>query len=185
MDRKITRMWKFRFRKRVPPESTATDVSEVSIIFLQKRVERFTTEQLSLAMKRGWRRDHHPVTFFATTVGDDEGAIIKVNGMFITMQHFDHRLDTSAFGDQELPKRATHGAHSSITYGCPGGIPVGEIRDRFYGFLGLLCAELLSENVPGLLFVEEQVLVRNHPLVVQELRSGKSVNPARFAATHF
>jgi hypothetical protein len=52
-----------------------------------------------------------------------------------------------------------------------------------YGFLGLLCAELLSENVLGLLFTKEHVLVRNSTSLVQELRSGNSVNPARPAAT--
>jgi hypothetical protein len=133
-------------------------------------------------MERGWRREHDPVEFFATTLGDGEGAVIKFNGMFITMQHFDHRLDTSALGDQELPKWAIYGAHSSLTYACPGGIPVGETRDQFYCFLGLLCAELLSENVLGLLFTEERALIRNHPLLVQELRSGNSVNPIRLAA---
>jgi hypothetical protein len=143
---KIATMWKFWSRKPVSPTSEGSDVSGVSIIFLQRRLERFTTEQLSLAMKNGWRRDHDPVTFFATTLGDGEGAVIKFNGMLITMQYFDHRLPASLLGDQELPRWAIHQAYSSITYGCPGGIPVGEIRDQFYGFLGLLCAELLNEN---------------------------------------
>jgi hypothetical protein len=147
-------------------------------------VERFTTEKLSLAMKSAWRRDHDPVTFFATALGDGEGAVVKFNGMFITVQHFDHRLEASLLGDQELPRWAVHHAYSSITYACPGGIPVGEIRDQFYGFLGLLCAELIDENTPGLFFTEEQVLIRSQPSIVQELRSGNSVNPARLAATY-
>jgi hypothetical protein len=134
-------------------------------------------------MKHGWRREHDPVTFFATSLDDGEGAVIKLNGMFITMQHFDHRMDTSVLLDQTLPIWAAHGGYSSITDACLGGIPVGETRDQFYGFLGLLCAELLSENVLGLLFTEEQVLVRNSTSLVQELRSGNSVNPARLAAT--
>jgi hypothetical protein len=129
-------MWKFVFRKRVPPNPAASHVSGVSIIFLQKRLERFTTEQLSLAMKRGWRREHDPVEFFATTLGDGEGAVIKFNGMFITMQHFDHRLDTSALGDQELPKWALYGAHSSLTYACPGVFPSERLEISFIAFLG-------------------------------------------------
>jgi hypothetical protein len=36
----------------------------------------------------------------------------------------------------------------------------------------------------GLFFMEEQVLLRNQPSLVQELRSGNNINPARLAATH-
>jgi hypothetical protein len=180
---RMTGMWKFKSLERVLRKQSSSDVSGVTIIFLEKRLEKFTTEQLSLAMKRGWRREHNSVTFFATSLGDGEGAVIKFDAMFITMQHVDHRLDSSVLGDQNLPIWAAHGAYSSITYACPGGIPVGETRDQFYGFLGLLCAELLSENVIGLLFTEEHVLVRNSAALLQELRSGNSVNPARLAAT--
>jgi hypothetical protein len=176
-------MWKFESLKRTLRKPPKTDVSGVTIIFLQKRLERFTTEQLLLAMRRGWRREHDPTTFFATSLGDGEGAVIKFNAMFITMQHFDHRLDSSVFGDQDLPVWAAHGAYSTVTYACPGGIPVGETRDQFYAFLGLLCAELLSDNIPALFFKEEQVLLRNSAALHQELRSGNSVNPFRLAAT--
>jgi hypothetical protein len=176
-------MWNLWSRKPVPLPSEASDVSGVSIIFLQRRFESFTTERLSLAMKSGWRRDHDPVTFFATAFDDGEGAVVEFNGMFITVQHFDRRLGVSLLGGQEIPPWAVHQAHSSITYACPGGIPVGEVRERFYGLLGLLCAELIDENSSGLFFTEEQVLIRSHSSVVQELRSGKSINPARLATT--
>jgi hypothetical protein len=161
-----------------------SEVSGVSIIFLQKRFEVFTTEKLTQAMKNGWRRDPDPVTFFATSLGNGEGAIIKLGEMFITMQFFDRRLDASALGDQELPQWALHQAHSSITYACPGGIPAGEIRDKFYGLLGLLCAEMIDGNVPGLFFTEEQVLLRNQPALVQELRSGNNIDPTRLAVIY-
>lgn len=175
-------MWKFESLKRILRKPSANDFSGVSILLLQKNIERFTTEQLSLAMKHGWRRELAPVTFFATSLGDGEGAVIKFNGMFITMQHFDHRIDSSQLGEQTLPPWATHGAYSSITYACPGGIPVGETRDQFYAFLGLLCAELLSKNIAAILFTEEHVLIRNSAALLQELRSGNSLNPLRLAA---
>lgn len=177
-------MWKFWSRKPDSSKSAERAVSGVSIIFLQERFESFTTERLSQAMKKGWRRDLDPVKFFATSVSDGEGAVIKLNEMFITMQFFDRRLDTSALGGQELPQWASHRAHSSITYACPGGIPVGEIRDQFYSLLGLLCAELIDENIVGLLFTEEQVLIRSQSALVQELRSGSSINPTLLAATY-
>jgi hypothetical protein len=101
------------------------------------------------------------VTFFATTLSDGEGAVIKLNGMFITMQHFDCRLDSSLSGHQHLPTWVTRAAYSSISYACPGGIPVGDTREQFYGFPGLFCAELLTDNVTGLFFTEEHVLVPN------------------------
>jgi|GEM_PF-5218319 len=176
-------MSKFQAFKRMPRKPPVGDVSGVSILLLQKRLERFTTEQLSLAMKQGWRREHDPVTFFATALSDGEGAVIKLNDLFITMQHFDHRLDSSLLGDQHLPIWATHAAYSSIAYACPGGIPVGDTRDKFYGFLGLFCAELMTDNVTGLFFMEEHVLVPNTVMLLRELRLGNNINPARLAAT--
>jgi hypothetical protein len=176
-------MWKFETFKRVPPKPSGGDVAGVSIVLLQKRLERFTTGRLSVAMKQGWRREHDPVTFFATTLSDGEGAVIKLNGMFLTMQHFDRRLDSSLLGHQHLPTWATHAAYSSISYACAGGIPVGDTRDQFYGFLGLFCAELLTDNVTGLFFTEEHVLVPNTGALLRELRSGNNINPARLTAT--
>jgi hypothetical protein len=169
-------MWKLGSLKSLFSKPPASNVSGVTILLLQKRLESFSTEQLTLAMKRGWRREHDPVTFFATSL-DGEGAVIKFNAMFITMQHFDRRIDGRQPGDQSLPGWANHAAYSSLTYACPGGIPLGEIRDTFYGFLGLFCAELLRENVSALLFTEEHVLLRNSPMLKGKLQSGNKVNP--------
>ena len=175
-------MWKLWSRKPSSAKSAESEVGGVSIVLLQKRYESFTTKRLTQAMMDGWRRNPDPVTFFATSVADGEGAVLKLNGMFITMLFFDHRLDASALGDLELPRWAVHGAYASITYACPGGVPAGELRDLFYGLLGLLCAELMSDNVSGLFFTEEMVLLSNQPAILQELRSGNSINPARLAA---
>jgi len=169
-------MWKLDSFKSLFSKPPASNVSGVTILLLQKRLERFSTEQLMLAMKRGWRREPDPVTFFATSL-DGEGAVIKFNAMFITMQHCDRRIDGRQLGNQSLPAWADHAAHSSLTYACPEGIPVGETRDTFYGFLGLFCAKLLSENVSALLFTEEHVLLRNSPTLKMRLQSGNKVNP--------
>jgi hypothetical protein len=177
-------MWKFWSRKPNSASFAESAVSGVSIVFLQKRYESFTTVQLSQAMKRGWKREHDPGKFFATSVGDGEGAVLKLNQMFITMRFFNRRLDTSELGERELPEWAAHGAYCSVTYACRGGVPVREIRDQFYSLLGLLSAELIDENVVGLLFTEERVLIRNQSALVQELRSGVTINPTRLAATY-
>ena len=176
-------MWKLSSHKATSPEPGQSEVSGFSVVLLQRRYEGFTTARLTQAMKNGWRRDLDPVTFFATSLDNNEGAVLKLGAMFITMQFFDHWLAASALGEQELPHWALHQAHSSITYACPGGIPAGEVRDQIYGLLGLLCAELIDGNVAGLLFTEEQVLLRNQPAFVQELRSGNNINPNRLAAT--
>jgi hypothetical protein len=47
-------------------------------------------------------------TFFATSVGDGEGAIIKFNNMFITVEHVDRRIDGQQLGNQARPRWATH-----------------------------------------------------------------------------
>ena len=118
-------MWKLDSLKSLSSKPPAGSLSRVTILLLQKRLERFSTEQLTLAMKRGWRQEHDPVTFFATSL-DGEGAVIKFNAMFITMQHCDRRIDGRQLGDQSLPSWADHAAYSSLTYACPGGIPVGK-----------------------------------------------------------
>jgi hypothetical protein len=60
------------FRKKSPPEPTG-----ISILLLQKRLERFSTERLNAAMQRGWHRDHDPQTFFALSIFDGDGALVK------------------------------------------------------------------------------------------------------------
>jgi hypothetical protein len=46
-----------------------------------------------------------------------------------------------------------------------------------YGFLGLLCAELVSVKTCALFFSEEHVFMRNAPALVKLLRSGQVGNP--------
>jgi len=167
--------------KRIVRDPTKTIVSGVSILLLQKNLERFSTERLSLAMQRAWRREYDPVRFFATDLNGD-GAVLKINSIFVTMEHFDRRVDGEKLGGQVLPPWAEHSAHSSITYACPGGIPVSD-RKHFYGFLGLLCAELLSENIPSLLFTEEKALLRNSSMLQRSLRSGQDFDPLHISSS--
>jgi hypothetical protein len=54
------------FGKRTPA------ATGITIILLQRRMESFSTERLQAAMESGWRRKHHPVSFFATNLDDDE-----------------------------------------------------------------------------------------------------------------
>jgi hypothetical protein len=165
-----------RFFRKTPAPATG-----ITIILLQRRMEAFSTERLQLAMERGWRRKHDPVSFFATNL-DDEGAVLKLGKMFVTMVFSDRRVGIEELGDTELPQWADHSANVSLSYKCPGGVPAGEGRDKLYSLLGLLAAELLDANVPGLLFVEEHILVPNTPGFAADLRSGYPQNPASLKA---
>jgi hypothetical protein len=156
--------------------------SGVSILLLQKRLNRFSTEQLNSAMQRGWRRNHDANTFFASSIFDGDGAVLKVGTFYVTMQHFDRRLESKELGDLELPKWAVHSAYSSVEYKCPEGVPEGEMRDKMYGFLVLLCAELLTENISCIFFLDEHVAIPNDSRLRDRLRSGQPLNPHTLAA---
>jgi hypothetical protein len=164
-------IFKHFFGKRPPP------ATGISIILLQRRVEAFSTERLQAAMERGWRRKHDPVTFFATNL-DNEGAVLKLGKMFVTMLFEDRRVGMDDLGTTELPSWAAHAAHASLSYKCPGGVPAGEVREKLYAWLALIAAELLDANISGLLFVEERILVPNRPGLAAALRSGQPLNPA-------
>ena len=119
------------------------------------------------------------MSFFATNL-NDEGAVVKLGKMFITMLFSDRRVGTDELGAKELPRWAEHSAHASLSYKCPGGIPAGKERDKLYALLGLLAAELLDSNLSGLLFVDEQILVPNTPALATNLRSGYPLKPGGF-----
>jgi hypothetical protein len=67
-----------------------------------------------------------------------------------------------------------------VSHAGPGGIPVGETRDTFYGFLCLFCVELLSENISALQPTEEHVLSRNS--AVLKKGPGNKVKPLHLSA---
>jgi hypothetical protein len=166
------------FRKSVPKP----EVSGITIFFLQKRLERFTDEQLSGAMQRGWRKKYDETNFYGMSTFGGQGALLKFNAMFFPFQHFERRADSSLLGDREMPLWAAHDAYTSFGYACPGGIPKGELRDRMFAMLGLFCAELLGKNTQALLFVEERVVLRYDDWLIDRLRSGKSWNPSQLLA---
>jgi hypothetical protein len=164
------------FRKRSP------EVSGISILFLQKKLERFTDDQLSQAMQRAWRKPYDSTKFFGISMFDGEGGLLKYNAMFFTMQHFDRRVDAAVLSDAEMPSWASHNAYTLFGYSCPGGIPEGETRDKLNYLLGLFCIELLGENTQALLFREEGVVLRYDLWLQQELRSRKGWDPRQLFA---
>jgi hypothetical protein len=107
-----------RFFEKRPPAATG-----ITIILLQRRIEAFSTGRLQVAMERGWRRKHDPVSFFATNL-NNEGAVLKLGKMFVTVLFSDRRVDIEDLGGTELPHWADHSAHVSLSYKCPGGVPL-------------------------------------------------------------
>jgi hypothetical protein len=114
--------------KRKPP------VAGISIALLQKCLERYSDERLNAAMAVAFGRPYDDKTFFAMNIFDGDGAVFKVDGFFIGLEHFDRRADGACFGDIELPEWAKHKAHSIIHYRCPGGLPEVELREKFTAF---------------------------------------------------
>lgn len=166
-----------RLFKKKAPEPTG-----VSILLLQKSLTRFTDEKLNHAMQSGWRRTYDDQKFFACSIFDGDGAVLKVGTFYVTMQHFDRRLERKELGEMELPNWAIHSAYSSVEYKCPAGVPEGDERDKMYGFLALVCAELLTANSSGIFFLEERVVIPNDARLRDRLRSGQPLNPRALAA---
>jgi hypothetical protein len=158
-------------RKKLEP------VTGITILFLQKRPESFTDEQLSLAMERAWGRKHDVTNFYGVSTFDGEGGLLKMDAMFFPMQHFQRRVDAALLGAQQLPSWAEHSAYSSFGYACPGGLPPSKIRDQMGWMLARFCAELLGENTSALLFTEASVLVPFNKKFDQKLRSSIGKNP--------
>ena len=150
-------------------------------MLLEKRLARFSTERLNHAMERAWKRKHDPEKFFAVSIFDGDGAVIKVGSSFFTILHFERWVGSGVLGEQELPEWGIHSAYSSIECKCPGGVPEGETRHTIYGFLGLLCAELVTFDTVGIMFAEERIVLQNTPALCKRLRSGDPINPIAIA----
>jgi hypothetical protein len=167
--------WLSLFRKTKP-------VSGLTIMLLQRRIERYSDERLNLAMQRAWQRSYNEKSFFAISMFDGDGAVIRAGRVFMMMQHHQRRIGDTELGEQELPDWAEHSAHSVLSCKCPGGFPERQQREFVYGVLGRLCAELMDANISGLLFLDEGVLVPNTALVLQRLRLTKDIDPVALAA---
>jgi hypothetical protein len=168
-------MWDRFFKKNKPK------VSGISILLLQRPLERFTTQRLNTAMQRGWRRQYDPQKFYALSILDGEGATVKFEDAFLTILHVDRWLDPQELGDCELPEWAIHSGYSRFEYKCPSGVPEGELRQKMYGSMGLLCAELITSQTVAIYFIEEHVLVQSNEALSKKLRSGEPLSPVALA----
>jgi hypothetical protein len=159
------------------------ELAGVTMAVLQKRLERYSTERLNEVMSRALKRKHDPKAFWALSIFDGDGAMIKIDRLSIGIQHFDRRIDSKCLGEGELPTWAAHNAHSVVEYKCPGGLPDIDTRQKVYGLLGLLCAELMDSNVTALVFVDEHVAVPNSLSTLQGLRTYAPLNPRSLMRT--
>ena len=153
------------------------ELAGVAVAILQKHLERYSTERLNAALSNALKRQYDPKTFFALSIWDGEGGVIKIDRLIIGVLHYDRRIDGECLGDTELPPWAGHSAHSILEFKCPGGLPGKSDREAVYGLLGLLCAELMDANVTGLVFINEHLIVPNRSSTLRGLRSYGSLNP--------
>ena len=155
----------------------APGASGITIFLLQNRLERFTKEQLNLAMQAAWCKPYDPSTFFATTVGD-EGAVVKMNKTFYPIIHQNYRLTAEELGECEIPLWADHHAASRISAEFPGGVP-DELLPMLYGLLGLLIGQLVSTSTQALFFKEASLFVPVTPKVIERLKTPAEYVPAQ------
>ena len=158
-------------------QKAAVEVSGISVLFLQRKLQSFSDEELTKAMERAWGKEHDKTSFYGMSTFDGEGGLLKMNDMFFTMQHIDRRVDAAALEDRELPLWAAHSAHTKFGYKCPEGVPAGKVRDQLGWLIGRYCVELLGDNTVGLLFVEAGVLVPFNADFDETLRKQIGENP--------
>lgn len=144
-------------------------------MLLQRRLERFTTERLNNAMREGWKRPIADGTFFATNL-DGDGAVLKFNATFYTIQHADRHLGQEELGELSLPGWVKHSGFSSLRAALPGGIP-DDLLPTMYGFLGLIVAQLMSNDTVGLFFKEAGTFVPNTEALRTRLQSAEHFTP--------
>ncbi len=155
-------------------------VTGIRICLLQQKPNRLSSEQLNTAMKRAWRGEYDPQRFVVVSVGED-CSLLKIDDFHLTIRHVDRSLPGTELGGEEVPGWAVHSSHTSIAYKYPAGIPKGEMRDAFYGLLGLLVAELVTPDTTGFFFGEEKMFLPNNQEVLEKFRSGKPLNPSALA----
>ena len=146
-------------------------------MLLQSRLERFTTERLNTAMQKGWGKPIVDGSFFATDLGG-ESAILKMNSTFYTITHNERRLGFDELGERNIPEWAMHGGFSALRAAFPGGIPDDSLP-LFYGFLGLILAQLISADTVGLFFLEASTFVPNSEDLRTRLQSAENFTPSQ------
>jgi hypothetical protein len=162
--------------RRQPVEPTPT-ASGITVMLLQSRLERFTTERLNNAMRLGWREPIVDGSFFATDLSG-EGAVLKVNSTFYTITHNDRRLGGDELGKRSIPDWAMHGGFSALRAAFPGGIP-DDMLPMTYGFLGLILAQLMTTETMGLFFLETGTFVPNSDELRTRLQSAENFTPSQ------
>jgi hypothetical protein len=148
----------------------------VCIFLAQRHLQRFTDAQLDRAMQDAWHKEYDSEQFFSVAIPQEHGAIIHAFGAEIAVRHFDYPLDWKRLGDGPLPFWAEHKAFTVLDYKCPEE-PDDAGRLRLYRGLGMLAAELASEDTAAFLFPLEQVLLPNSVDVLAALRARGPLSP--------
>jgi hypothetical protein len=153
----------------------------VSLILAQRKLDRFSDAQLDRAMQHAWHKDYDPKEFFSVAIPQEHGAIVHAFGTEISVSHYDYPLDWSRLGDGKLPFWAQHEAFSVLDYKWDND-PDATTRSRLYRGLGLLAAELASEDTAAFLFPAEQILLPNSAAVSEAFRGKGPLDPIKLVS---
>jgi hypothetical protein len=155
----------------------------LNVCLLQKKLQRYSTEQLNAAMQTAWNRPYESLTFFGMSL-DNEHGLIKFNDFYIPIFFQDRRLDSGELDGLQLPSWTHHNAFCRISF-IPGGegLPTIEERHRFTGFISLLCLELANEMTTSFYFMEDRVFVAKELLTKDAIFKCSSFDPRLVAST--
>ncbi len=149
----------------------------VRVLLLQRQVERFSAARIDRAMQHAWKKEYDPQQFFSVAIPHDAGAVLHAFGAEIAIRHSEYALDWKAVGhDEALPFWAAHAGFSTLDYRCEKA-PEDPTRLRMYRGLGMLAAELASEQTAGFFFPHEQVLLPHSEEVVDAFRDRGPLDP--------
>jgi len=167
-------MFKSLFPKKASPSNA------VSVLLLQRKLSKFSTDELNHAMQRAWRQKHDPTHFCADAGQEQDGPLLKAFGEVFKVLYSTKPLDVDGLR-VELPPWGHHTSFAMVQYDCPR-LPEEVERKQLYCLLGLLCRELITSETVGLYFSQERLFARNTMKLQFLLASGRPFDPVELHA---
>ena len=172
-----------RHVSRIRPKQELLATPGLNVCLLQRKLQRYSTEQLNTAMQAAWHRPHDPDKFFGTSL-DNEHGLIKFSDFYIPIYFQDRRLNNDELHGLTLPVWANHCAFCQISF-TPGGegLPTIEDRHQFTGVVSLLCLELATEMTTSFYFIEDRAFVPKDHLTKEAILQSNSFDPSSVASS--
>jgi hypothetical protein len=155
---------------RFPVSKRRQSTEGARLLLLQRHVERFSAARLDRAMQQAWNKEYDPKEFFSVAIPHHQDAVLHAFGAEISVRHSDYALDWKHLGHGSLPFWAEHTGFSTLEYRCAKA-PDDASRLRMYRGLGMLSAELASQQTAGFCFPLEQILLPHSEAVMHSFRA--------------